>query len=129
MEGGDDHDLLPKRYGHPAVEETTRPKAWQQLWLDKHREVLARRLQGVVVCIADRLVGEGHLDPALETYQFISSAYTLPVDRVRRLLDWLRGKSQQVFNQFQCALIENGCGDLVASEDAVETDTGHARCL
>ena len=64
-------------------------------------------------------VREGRLDPALETYQFISSAYTLPVDRVRRLLDWLRGKSQQVFNQFQCALIENGCGDLLASEDAV----------
>ena len=105
----------------PAAGPTTRPKAWQQLWLDRHREVLLVRLQSIVMRIVDRLVQEDHMDPSLdETYQMISSAHALPVEKARRLLDYLRASSEATFKLFQCALAENGCEDLAVKEDDVK---------
>ena len=116
----DGSDGAKKSSGVPAVGLPTRPKAWQQLWLDKHREAMVGRLQGVVMSIADRLVQERHMDPVLdETYQFIHSVHTLPVEKVRSLLDWLRCRSAEAFEHFQSALVEKGCGDLAAKENDI----------
>ena len=102
----------------PAVGRPTRPKAWQQLWLDGHREAMVKRLQDHVMAIVDRLVQEGDIDPALdEAYQFVVAAHTLPVEKVRRLLDSLHKRSPEAFEHFQSALRENGCGDLTAKDD------------
>ena len=105
----------------PAVGRPTRPKAWQQLWLDRHREAMVKRLQDHVMAIVDRLVQEGDMiDPALdEAYQFVVAAHTVPVEKVRRLLDSLHKRPPEVFEHFQSALRENGCGDLTAKDDDV----------
>ena len=106
----------------PVVGRPTRPKAWQQLWLDRHREEMVRRLQDHVMAIVDRLVQEGDVDPALdEAYQFVVAAHTVPVEKVRRLLDSLHKRSPEAFEHFQSALRENGCGDLTAKDDDVRT--------
>ena len=100
-----------------ATESSTRPKAWQQLWLDKHREAMLRRLQGHVMDVVDRLVRDGDFDPSLdEAYQLIVSQHTVPVEKVRCLLDFLRKKPPEVFGHFQAALCEFGCEDLAASD-------------
>ena len=98
----------------------TRLKAWQQCWLDMHRETMVRRLQGVVMSIVDCLVQDRLMDLDLETYQLISSSHTLPVEKVRQLLDFLRCQSQDAFKCFQAALEQNGCGDLAANEADVK---------
>ena len=104
----------------PAVGRPTRPKAWQQLWLYRYREAMVKRLQGLVMAIVDRLVQEGDIDPALdETYQFVVAVHTVPVEKVRRLLDSLRKRSPEAFEHFQSALRENGCGDLTSKDDDV----------
>ena len=109
-----------KATGVPAVGRPTCPKAWQQLWLDRHREAMVKRLQGLVMAIVDRLVQEGDIDPALdEAYQFVVAVHTVPVEKVRRLLDSLLKRSPEVFEHFQSALRENGCEDLTAKDDDV----------
>ena len=46
---------------------SSRPgKVWEQLWLDRHREAMVERLQGHVMSITDRLVGEGDMNPSLD---------------------------------------------------------------
>ena len=115
--------------GHPlgvvqARPFRTRPKAWQQLWLDRHREAMLERLQGHVMTIADRLVGEGDMNPSLdEAYQFIVSQHTVPVEKVRALLDFLRKKPPEAFDHFQAALCALGCGEVSASaNDVIELE-------
>ena len=104
----------------PVVGRPTRPKAWQQLWLDRNREAMVKRLQDHVMAIVDRLVQEGDIDPALdEAYQFVVAAHAVPVEKVRRLLDSLRKRSPEAFEHFQSALRENGCEDLTAKDDDV----------
>ena len=69
--------------------------------------------------IVDCLVQQGHVNPALdEVYQFIAATHSLPVEKVRCLLDSLRSRSQEAFACFQAALLDNGCEDLVPGEDA-----------
>ena len=91
---------------------------------DRHREAMVERLKGHVRSITDRLVGEGDMNPSLdEAYQFIVSQHTVPVEKVRALLDFLRKKPPEAFNHFQATLCEVGCGDLAAStSDASELD-------
>ena len=118
MDGGNG---LQKSSSVAAAGQTTHPKAWQQLWLDKHRETLLARLQSVVMSIVDRLVQEGHVNPALdEAYQFIAATHSLPVEKVRRLLDSLRSRSQKAFTCFLAALSDNGCEDLVPNDDTAQ---------
>ena len=116
MDGGD----LPKKSSSAAAAgRTTRPKAWQQLWLDIHRETLLARLQSVLMNIVDRLVQQRHVNPALdETYQFIAATHSLPVEKVRCLLDSLRSRSQEAFACFLAALSDYGCEDLVPNQEA-----------
>ena len=71
----------------------------------------------MVMSIVDCLVEGRFMDPVLdEAYQFISFPHTLPVEKVRRLLHWLRCKPHDAFQLFQAALIKNGCGDFVPNE-------------
>ena len=100
-----------------ATGKSTRPKAWQLLWLDKHREELVTRLQSVVMTIADRFVQEGYINPALdEAYQFIQASHSLPVQKSRRFLIFLRSRPSEVFENFQKALSQCGCHDLVPTD-------------
>ena len=113
-------DDVRKQVSVPSARPSARPKAWQQLWLDKQREVMLKRLQGHVMDIADRLVREGHMDPSLdEAYQLIMSQHTVPVQRARCLIDFLRRKPPETFDHFQSALDELGFGELSASDDDV----------
>ena len=115
----DEGDPPQKMSGVAPAGQTTRPKAWQQLWLDKHRDTLLARLQSVVMNIVDRLVQQSHINPALDdAYQFIAATHSLPVEKVRCLLDSLRSRSQETFACFLVALSDNGCEDLVPNEDA-----------
>ena len=96
------------------------PRTWHQLWLDRQRETMVMSLQGHAMAIADRLVREGDMDPSLdEAYQLIVSQHTVPVQRARCLIDFLRRKPPETFDHFQSALDELGCGELLASNEDV----------
>ena len=124
-------DGVGKPSGVPYARSPTRPKAWQQLWLDKQREAMVKRLQGHIMEIVDRLVQEGDMDPSLdEAYQLIASQHTVPVEKVRCLLDFLRRKPPEAFDHFQAALFEFGCEDLAASySDAAAMDSPESDSL
>ena len=125
-------DGVGKPLGVPHARPSARPKAWQQLWLDKQREVMLKRLQGHVMDIADRLVREGDMDPSLdEAYQFIVSQDTVPVEKVRCLLDFLRKKPPETFDHFQAALCEFGCEDLavrLSDSEGREPEPAEGEC-
>ena len=100
----------------------SRPKAWQQLWLDRHRETMVRRLQSHVLEMVDHLVRTGDIDPTMDqVYQTIASPYTVRVEKVRLLLDLVRKRSPETFEHFQAALRENSCADLAANDDDVQS--------
>ena len=124
-------DGVGKPSGVPYARPSTRPKAWQQLWLDKQREAMVKRLQGHIMEIVDRLVQEGNMNPSLdEAYQLIASQHTVPVEKVRCLLDFLRRKPPEAFDHFQSALFEFGCDDLAASySDARDSPDGSSDSL
>ena len=109
-----------KLVGVPGAGPLTHPRTWQQLWLDRRRETLMKRLQGHAMAIADRLIREGHMDPSLdEAYLLIVSQHTVPAEKVRHLIDFLRRKPPETFDHFQSALDEFGCGELSASDEDV----------
>ena len=61
------------------------------------------------------------MDPSLdEAYQVIVSQHTVPVQKARCLIDFLRRKPPETFDHFQSALDELGCGELSASKKDVK---------
>ena len=103
---------------HESV--STRPKVWHQLWLDRKRETMVKRLQCHAVAIAERLVREGDMDPSLdEAYQLIMSQHTVRVQKARCLIDFLRRKPPETFDHFQSTLDELSCGEWSASDQEV----------
>ena len=85
------------------------PKIWMLKWLHIRRGGLLDGLQNVAPAILDHLVQEGHIDPLRSAvYQEIMSDATVPLQKARKLLDWLSSQPSTVFWTFQQAICQSG---------------------
>ena len=74
-------------------------------WLRRHRQALLDGLQNVVPAILDHLVDKEHIDPLRSlVYQEIMLDTTAPLQKARKLLDWLSSRPPAVFWAFQHAI-------------------------
>ena len=88
----------------PPASLPRKPDPWALLWLQKNREDLVTRLQGLVPRLLDTLVQRGLIDPLQSAYQVMMCPHTVPANQARRLLDWLLSQPMKIFNAFQEAL-------------------------
>ena len=88
---------------------------WQLAWLKRHEPELMRRMatRGIV----DRLTAQNWMKPTMDVYQTIQSQMTIPNQRARLLLKFIRSSSPECFWDVQGALAETGCVDLALSRD------------
>ena len=80
------------------------PDLWMLKWLQTHRQRLLDSMQNVVPIILDYLVSKGKIDPLRDVYQEIMSDGTVPVQKARKLLDWLATQPPSVTWTFQHAI-------------------------
>ena len=81
------------------------PDLWMLWWLQLHRQSLLDAMQNVVPIILDYLVDKGKFDPLRsEVYQEIMLDTTAPLQKARKLLDWLATQPPAVFWSFQHAI-------------------------
>ena len=88
------------------------PDLWMLRWLQLYRKRLLDRMQNVVPIILDYLVDKGKIDPLRDVYQEIMLDTTPPVQKARKLLDWLATQPPGVFWSFQHAI----CQDRLQTE-------------
>ena len=91
----------------PQTETTSpvTPDIWMRKWLQLHRQSLVDNLQNAIDRILDVLVQKGHINPLRSVaYQQITSDSTVPVQKARKLLDWLSVQPPAVFWSFQHAI-------------------------
>ena len=88
---------------------------WQLAWLKRHEPELMRRMatRGIV----DRLTAKNWMKPTMDVYQTIQSQMTIPNQRARLLLQFIRSSTPECFWDLQAALAETGCVDLALSRD------------
>ena len=88
----------------PTTSSST-PDLWMLKWLQIHRRSLLRDMQNVVPEILDYLVEKGKIDTLeSDVYQEIMLDTTAPVQKARKLLDWLATQPPDVFWSFQHAI-------------------------
>ena len=80
------------------------PDLWLLKWLQSNRQRLLDSMQNVVPIILDYLVEKEQIDPLRDVYQEIMSDGTVPVQKARKLLDWLATQPPSVFWTFQHAI-------------------------
>ena len=83
------------------------PDLWMLRWLQLYRKRLLDGMQNVVPIILDYLVDKGKIDPLRDVYQEIMLDTTAPVQKARKLLDWLATQPPAVFWSFQHAIRED----------------------
>ena len=84
------------------------PELWMLKWLELRRQSLIDGMQYVVPIILDYLVTKGRIDPdRSEVYQEIMLDTTVPLQKARKLLDWLSTQPPDVFWTFQKAISQS----------------------
>ena len=100
---------------------------WQLAWLKRHEPELIARMATIAMDIVDRLAEKQWMDPATDLYQRIEAQTTIPNERARLLLNFVRSSTAECFWDLHIALAETGCVDLALSRDderaVVETFT------
>ena len=122
-------DHSAKQKGLPSCT----PDVWMLKWLYLRRQILEDSLQNVAPAILDHLVQEGHIDPLRSAvYQEIMSDATVPLQKARKLLDWLSSQPPTVFWTFLQAICQSGLPEeavrqLVVSDKEVRELTELAK--
>ena len=81
------------------------PDLWMLKWLQLSHQSLVDGMQNAVPTILDYLVDKGKIDPLRsEVYQEIMLDTTAPLQKARKLLDWLVTQPPDVFWSFQHAI-------------------------
>ena len=100
---------------------------WQLAWLKRHESELITRMATIAMDIVDSLAEKQWIDPEKDLYQRIEAQTTIPNERARLLLNFVRSSTAECFWDLQIALAETGCVDLALSRDderaVVETFT------
>ena len=102
--------------GKDMSSSSSTPDLWMLKWLQIYRRRLLRDMQNVVPKILDYLVEKGKID-TLESdlYQEIMLDTTAPLQKARKLLDWLATQPPDVFWSFQHAI----------RQDCLQTEAVH----
>ena len=88
---------------------------WHLAWFRRHEHDLIRRM--ATMQIVDLLTENGWLDDGTDLYQKIESQATIPNDRARLLLKFLKSQGTSCFWAFQEALAKTGCADLAVGRE------------
>ena len=92
------------------------PDLWMLKWLQIHRRSFLRHMQNVTPMILDYLVEKGKIHPfESDVYQEIMLDTTAPLQKARKLLDWLGTQPPDVFWTFQHAI----------RQDCLQTEAVH----
>ena len=91
--------------------------AWQMAWFRRHYDALVERMS--TMDIVDHLAEKGRVSERMDVHQKIDSQATIPNERARLLLGFLKVQSSDCFWDFQDALAANDASsDLaIARED------------
>ena len=89
-------------------------QAWQMAWIRRHNDTLVERMS--TVDIVDHLIEAGRIETKMDIYQKIESQVTIPNERARLLLGFVKKQSYAFFWDFQNAL----AADSSRSDLAIE---------
>ena len=103
-----DEKELRREDGSGREESASNLDLWMLKWLQLRRQDLVAGIQCIVLDILDYLVQKGHVNPLRSAlYQEIMSGSIVPVQKARKLLDWLSTQPPTVFWAFQRAMRES----------------------
>ena len=88
---------------------------WHLAWFRRHEHDLIRRM--ATMDIVDFLTENGWMDQGTDLYQKIESQATIPNDRARLLLKFMKSQGTSCFWAFQEALAKTGCADLAVGRE------------
>ena len=111
------------------------PNLWMLKWLQLHHQSLLDGMQNVVPLILDSLVDQGRIDPLRsDVYQEIMLDTTAPLQKARKLLDWLTTQPPTTFWSFQRAIRQDrlrteAVHRLAVSDKEVRELTEYVKCM
>ena len=88
---------------------------WQLAWLKRHETQLIARM--ATMEIVDILAEKRWVDQETDLYQRIEAQTTIPNERARLLLNYVRSSTAECFWELQTALAKTGCVDLALSRE------------
>ena len=89
-------------------------QAWQMAWIRRHEDTLVERMSTME--IVDQLTEAGRMETKMDVYQKIESQTTIPNERARLLLGFVKKQSSACFWDFQSALAaDSASSDLVVA--------------
>ena len=88
---------------------------WHLAWFKRHEHDLIRRM--ATEEIVDNLMEKRWMDDGMDIYQKIDSQTTIPNERARLLLKFLKSQGAACFWDFQESLTKNGCADLAVGRE------------
>ena len=87
-------------------------QAWQMAWIRRHEDTLVERMSTMV--IVDQLIETERMETNMDVYQQIESQTTIPNERARLLLGFVKKQSSAGFWDFQNALAADGTSSDLA---------------
>ena len=88
---------------------------WHLAWFKRHEHDLIRRM--ATAEIVDHLTEKRWMDDSMDIYQKIDSQTTIPNERARLLLKFLKSQGTACFWAFQESLAKTGCADLAVGRE------------
>ena len=88
---------------------------WHLAWFKRHEHDLIRRM--ATAEIVDHLTEKRWMDDGMDIYQKINSQTTIPNERARLLLKFLKSQGTSCFWDFQESLVKTGCADLAVGRE------------
>ena len=88
---------------------------WHLAWFKRHEHDLIRRM--ATAEIVDHLTEKRWMDDSMDIYQKIDSQTTIPNERARLLLKFLKSQGTACFWDFQESLAKTGCADLAVGRE------------
>ena len=87
-------------------------QAWQMAWIRRHNDTLVERMS--TMDIVDRLTEARRMETKVDVYQKIESQATIPNERARLLLGFVKKQSSACFWDFQKALLADSASSDLA---------------
>ena len=87
-------------------------QAWQMAWIRRHNDTLVVRMS--TMDIVDQLIESGRMDDRMDIYQKLASQVTIPNERARLLLRFVKKQSSACFWDFQKALAADSASSDLA---------------
>ena len=93
-------------------ENEKRLQAWQMAWIRRHNDTLVERMS--TRDIVDQLIEAGRTEAKMDAYQKIESQATIPNERARLLLGFVKKQDSTCFWDFQDALAADSASSNLA---------------